>query len=86
MTLFDINYSMALVYVLLVLILVILGVLGNVFIIYVMKHEKHMNKDARAFIINLAVADLCVSGIADPMCIAGMFEWSFFLIKKVLKK
>jgi hypothetical protein len=40
-----------------------------------MKKEKHMNKDARAFIINLAVADLCVSGIADPMCIAGVLNY-----------
>ncbi|XP_060558928.1 melanopsin-like [Ruditapes philippinarum] len=70
MTLFDINFSMAIVYVTLVLILSILGLFGNLFVIYVMKKEKHMNKDARAFIINLAVADLCVSGIADPMCIA----------------
>jgi hypothetical protein len=52
----------------------IFGVLGNMFIIYVMRTDKNMNTDARWYTINMAVADLCVTGIADPMCIAGRFD------------
>ena len=30
-----------------------------------------MNKIGKYFVINLALADLCVAAIADPMCIVG---------------
>jgi hypothetical protein len=73
MTLFEINFEMGLCYVITVLVLSIVGVFGNLFILYVMKKDKIINKDARAFMINMAIADLCVTGIADPMCIAGKF-------------
>ncbi|XP_045166805.2 melatonin receptor type 1B-A-like [Mercenaria mercenaria] len=78
-TLFDSSLSLAIGYVVIVLILSVLGVFGNMFIIYVMRKEKRINKDARAFTINVAVADLCVSGIADPMCIAGAFLGTDYL-------
>ena len=30
-----------------------------------------MNHTGKAFIINMALVDLCVSAVANPMCIAG---------------
>lgn len=73
-TLFDINFSLATCYVSITLFVSLIGVSGNTFIIYVMRKERNMNADARKFIINMAVADLCVTGIALPMCTAGRYK------------
>ena len=70
-TLFDVNYTLATSYVTLVSLLSVVGTLGNSFLLYILKKEKQMNLSVRMFICNNAVADLCVSMIAEPMCIAG---------------
>ena len=49
----------------------VLGTCGNIIILTVAMTTRAMNKVGRDFIVNLAVADLCVALVADPMCILG---------------
>lgn len=92
-SLFDVSYSLATVYVFLVSGLAVVGTVGNIFLLYVMAKEKKMNKSVRMFICNNAIADLCVSMIAEPMCIAGkcisnrsnrVHVWSFACFTKAI--
>ena len=69
----ELNYTVGVTYVLLAAILTVTGVVGNSVVLYVTSRQKKMNELAKRFIINKAVADLCVSVIANPMCIAGKF-------------
>ena len=38
---------------------------------------KKLRKSAHAVIVNLALADLCVTAVADPACVVG--RWRFLL-------
>ncbi|KAH3736163.1 hypothetical protein DPMN_042725 [Dreissena polymorpha] len=70
-SLFDINYNLGVIYVLIITLLSITGVAGNSAILYVMKKELQVKGLARLLMINMALADLFVTGIANPMCIIG---------------
>ncbi|XP_052241063.1 melatonin receptor type 1C-like [Dreissena polymorpha] len=71
--LFDINFNLGVAYVFIVSVLCCVGTTGNSAILYVMKKEPQFNGHARVMMINMAIADLCVTAIADPMCIIGAF-------------
>ncbi|KAH3736181.1 hypothetical protein DPMN_042744 [Dreissena polymorpha] len=70
-SLFDINYNPGVIYVLVITLLSIAGIAGNSAIIYVMKKEPQVKGHVRILMSNMALADLCVTGIANPMCIIG---------------
>ncbi|KAH3736088.1 hypothetical protein DPMN_042648 [Dreissena polymorpha] len=70
-SLFDINYNLGVIYVLIITLLSIAGIAGNSAILYVMKKEPQVKGHARLLMSNMALADLCVTGIANPMCIIG---------------
>lgn len=48
-----------------------IGSFGNVLILLVMTLVRGTQRTGKAFVINLALADLCVAAIADPMCVTG---------------
>ncbi|ESO89165.1 hypothetical protein LOTGIDRAFT_154252 [Lottia gigantea] len=52
----------------------LIGTVGNTLTIIISSISKNVNKVGREFLINLALADLCVSGFADPMCIVGVVK------------
>ena len=70
--LLESDYILALCYVAVLGVALLIGTFGNVIIIIVTSTTSAMNKVGKHFVINLAVSDLCVSGIAEPMCIVGM--------------
>ena len=76
--LFEVNYPLAVVYVTITGVVSAAGVAGNSFILYVTKKEKNMNQTGKMFVINMALADLCVSVIANPMCIVGKTRLMIF--------
>ena len=80
--LWNSDFILALCYCLLLGVALLIGTFGNVIIIFVTSTTGAMNKVGKQFIINLAVSDLCVAGIAEPMCIVG--KWS--LRKKKTRK
>ncbi|ELT93936.1 hypothetical protein CAPTEDRAFT_83540, partial [Capitella teleta] len=57
------------------------GVFGNIFILAMIFSKKNLRPNGYEFMVNLALADLCVTGIADPLCILGkmfnnmIFRW-----------
>ena len=65
------DYVLALSYCAILGVALLIGTLGNVIIIVVTSTTSAMNKVGKQFVINLAISDLCVSGIAEPMCIVG---------------
>ena len=69
--LWDTDFTLAVVYCVIVGMALFLGIFGNIIILIVTLSTNAMNKIGRYFVINLALADLCVAGIADPMCIIG---------------
>ena len=81
-SLWNSNFILALCYCSLLGVALLIGTFGNVIIIFVTSTTGAMNKVGKQFIINLAVSDLCVAGIAEPMCIVG--KWA--LRKKNKKK
>ena len=50
------------------------GIFGNIMILMVAGWARGLNKVGKEFMVNLALADLCVTGIAEPMCIIGTFS------------
>ena len=73
-SLWNSDFILALCYCSLLGVALLIGTFGNVIIIFVTSTTGAMNKVGKQFIINLAVSDLCVAGIAEPMCIVG--KWS----------
>ncbi|XP_067671594.1 melatonin receptor type 1B-A-like [Haliotis asinina] len=70
--------TLAIIYICIAATALLLGVIGNSVIILVSLLVKSVNRVGKEFIVNLAIADLCVSGFADPMCIVGVVkgeEW-----------
>ncbi|XP_021350652.1 melatonin receptor type 1C-like [Mizuhopecten yessoensis] len=64
-------------------VLFVVGTFGNLLIIVVSACNKAVNKIGKAFMMNLAVADLCVAGIADPMCILGVVKGQTYFDDKL---
>ena len=65
------DFTLAVLYCILVGVALLLGTFGNLIILTVTLTTDAMNKVGKYFVVNLALADLCVAGIADPMCIIG---------------
>ncbi|KAK3582013.1 hypothetical protein CHS0354_039679, partial [Potamilus streckersoni] len=63
------KYWLAVVYIALMALAIFLGTFGNIIILVVSIGAKTTNRVGRSFIINLAVADMSISAIVDPMCI-----------------
>ncbi|XP_046363962.1 melatonin receptor type 1B-A-like [Haliotis rufescens] len=69
---------LAIIYICILSVALLLGVVGNAIVILVSWLVKSVNRVGKDFIVNLAIADLCVAGFADPMCIIGVVkgeEW-----------
>ena len=69
--LYESNFTMAIVYVVLMVTALVIGTAGNLLILVASACLKSLRKTGYIFIVNLAAADLCVAGIADPMCVVG---------------
>ena len=65
--------ALAVPYILLTVLATLLGTGGNTLVLLVnaLSQWQGVTKVGGAFIVNLAVADLCVTAIADPFCIIG---------------
>ncbi|XP_069123724.1 melatonin receptor type 1B-B-like isoform X1 [Argopecten irradians] len=81
--LLETNLSLALLYIVLMSILMVLGTFGNFLIILISTINNTFNKAGKAFMVNLAIADLCVAGVADPMCILGVVKGATFFDDKL---
>ncbi|XP_033756111.1 melatonin receptor type 1B-like isoform X2 [Pecten maximus] len=81
--LLESNFSLALLYIVLMSVLMVLGTFGNVLIIMISACNNAFNKVGKAFMVNLAIADLCVAGLADPMCILGVIKGATFFDDKL---
>ena len=73
LSLLETNPQLAVPYVVLVSLAMIVGLTGHVMIITAYIMDKRLRVGGNEFIINLAVADICVTGFADPMCILGRY-------------
>ncbi|KAI8797401.1 melatonin receptor type 1A [Biomphalaria glabrata] len=68
------NFPMALVYVILMISALAIGSVGNILILASSACFRSLRKTGFIFNINLALADLCVSSIADPMCVIAVLK------------
>lgn len=55
----------------------LVGTCGNILIIYVIAKTKELRQTQSIFIVNLAMSDMYVTMIADPMSILGKFTVLF---------
>eukprot|EP00105_Crassostrea_gigas_P034256 XP_019918404.1 PREDICTED: melatonin receptor type 1B [Crassostrea gigas] len=76
--LLDTNPTLAIVYIVIVGIALLVGTIGNVLIIIIFTVMRRINKSGKEFMVNLAIADLCVTAIADPLCILGVVKGEEF--------
>ncbi|PVD39358.1 hypothetical protein C0Q70_01988 [Pomacea canaliculata] len=60
-----------------------IGSFGNVLILLVMTLVRGTQRTGKAFVINLALADLCVAAIADPMCVTAVIKGEAWFNDKV---
>ncbi|XP_060068609.1 melatonin receptor type 1B-A-like [Ylistrum balloti] len=81
--LLESHFSLAILYILIMSLLLTVGTFGNILIILVSTFNKAFNKIGKAFMVNLAMADLCVAGLADPMCILGVVKGQAFFDDKL---
>ena len=44
---------------------------GNLLILLAIGTMRNMQRTGKVFIVNLAISDICVAVIADPMCVLG---------------
>lgn len=65
------NPTMAIPYLTAVILALVSGVFGNIFILVMVFIKKTLRHSGYELMVNLACADLCVTGIADPLCILG---------------
>ena len=65
------NPGLAIPYLAVVIVALSLGVAGNLLIIFAICSNRKLHTTGNVFMVNLALADLCVTGVADPMCILG---------------
>lgn len=71
--LLDSDTTLAIIYIVIMGIALLVGTCGNALILLVSAVMRGINKSGKEFILNLAIADLCVTAIADPLCIVGMY-------------
>ncbi|XP_013402285.2 melatonin receptor type 1B-like [Lingula anatina] len=72
------------IYVSLTSVALLMGVIGNcvVLSVFCCGRMPGFSKVGSEFLINLAIADLCVSGVADPLCIIGAIKGEEFFQDK----
>jgi hypothetical protein len=75
--LIDTNFVLAAIYISVMSVALVIGTFGNIMILLVAGYERGLNKVGKQFMVNLALADFCVSAVADPMCIVGKYLSSF---------
>ncbi|CAL1536662.1 unnamed protein product [Lymnaea stagnalis] len=68
------NFPMAVVYIVMMVSALSIGTTGNILILVASACFKSLRKTGFIFVINLALADLCVAGIADPMCVIAVLK------------
>ncbi|XP_048758268.1 melatonin receptor type 1B-like [Ostrea edulis] len=73
---------LAIVYIVTMATALLVGTCGNTLIILVSAVVKGVNKSGKEFIVNLALADFCVTAIADPLCIIGVAKGEQFFDDK----
>lgn len=71
--LLDTNPTLAIVYIVIVGIALLVGTCGNVLILRIFTVMGGINRSGKEFMMNLAIADLCVTAFADPLCIVGVY-------------
>ncbi|KAL4240588.1 hypothetical protein ACF0H5_001380 [Mactra antiquata] len=72
--LLETDFTLAIIYCCIMGIALTVGVFGNIIIVVITAGTRAMNNVGRDFVMNLAIADLCVSGVADPLCILGVLK------------
>ena len=55
------------------------GTVGNILILLTLILKEKPWGMGSEFVYNLAVADFCVTGIADPLCILGEYMHMFYM-------
>ena len=76
--LLDSNPEMAIPYLIVVVLAIVAGTSGNLIILGTLLRDKVLRAGGNRFLINMAFSDLCVTMIADPMCILGKFPSRVF--------
>lgn len=76
--LLETNPKLAISYIVIVGIALLVGICGNVLILMIFTVMRGINKSGKEFMMNLAIADLCVTAIADPLCIVGVAKGEQF--------
>lgn len=69
--LLETHFLLAVIYCCVVGVALCVGTFGNLVILAISATTRTMNRFGRDFVINMALADLCVAAVADPMCILG---------------
>ncbi|CAG2231637.1 unnamed protein product [Mytilus edulis] len=80
--LFDSHFNLAMIYISVIAVALFIGTFGNLMILLVAFWSRGLNKVGKEFMVNLALADLCVAAIADPMCIVGVIKGEHFFSDK----
>ena len=70
----DENRSHAVLYIAMTFLALSVGIVGNVIIVGCFYISKALNKVGNEFLLNMALSDLCVTGVAEPICILGKFR------------
>ena len=69
--LWHLEPSHAIPYIILTGLAITLGVCGNLLTIFIFLRTKSLNKMGNELFVNLALADLWVTGLADVLCLLG---------------
>ncbi|ELT94145.1 hypothetical protein CAPTEDRAFT_64190, partial [Capitella teleta] len=73
------------IYLIILIATTLIGNVGNVLVIGAVVCDRKLRKEGNVFIVNLAIADLCVTSVVDPFSVAGVLvghQW--FLDRHVL--
>ncbi|XP_065921329.1 melatonin receptor type 1B-B-like isoform X2 [Magallana gigas] len=81
--LLDTNPTLAIVYIVIVGIALLVGTCGNVLILRIFTVMGGINRSGKEFMMNLAIADLCVTAFADPLCIVGVVKGEYFFTDNI---
>ena len=65
------NPAAAWIYIIIAVVATVIGILGNMMILTCVLCIKALQSARNAFLINLAIADLIISGFADTLSVAG---------------